>query len=77
MVKLQYAVFPDESVNVYVTMVVALIYEPGESDFVTVTLLDKSNATGSIHVTCCPGDVITEFAGHSLTSGGVVSTVIN
>ena len=43
--------FPDESVKEYVTKVVAIIYAPGESDFITVTLFDTSYALGSIQIT--------------------------
>ena len=52
-----------------------MMYAPGTDDFVTVTLLDRSDASGSIHVTCRPENV-TKSAGHLLILGGVVSTVI-
>ena len=53
-----------------------MMYAPGESDFVTLTLPDRSDATGSIQVTRRIGNV-SKSAGHPITLGGVVSTAMN
>ena len=52
-----------------------MIYVPGASEFVTVTLFDRSDATGSIQVTRRIGNA-TKSAGHPFTLGGVVSTTM-